>query len=125
MAGRSQQEAIAAAAADVTKALQDGLRQLQATQSQAEANLNRTAQNLAGSLAAIASLQSESTAAGERYAYVQRLKQYVADLCDCLQVRRLCDEGLRFIACCCLNVTCRRMYRSRCVIIFACNTISF
>ena len=55
-------------------------------------NARRTAENLATSLARVEGLEGELAAAGEKYEYVQRLRAYVADLCDCLQVGE-CGRG--------------------------------
>ncbi len=53
---------------------------------QVQQNAKRTAENLATSLSRVEGLEVELRAAGDKYEYVQRLKAYVADLCDCLQV---------------------------------------
>lgn len=85
--GTSQAAAVAAAASEVMKTLQAGVARLQMSQQQAEKNLARTAASLQNSLAAVGQLEDELAAAGERYAYIQRLRAYVADLCNMLAVR--------------------------------------
>ncbi|KAI3437850.1 hypothetical protein D9Q98_000296 [Chlorella vulgaris] len=83
--GGSQHAAIQAAAAEVLKTLQAGLQRLQMSRRQADKNLERTSNNLQGSLAAVARLEGELEAASAKYVLVQGLKAYVADLCNMLQ----------------------------------------
>eukprot|EP00887_Chlorella_sp_A99_P007831 scaffold20.g7831.t1 len=82
--GASQAAAVAAAAAEVLKSLEAGVGRQQASQLQAEKNLARTTQHLKDSLASVTRLEAELAAAGEKYTYVQRLRAYIADLCNML-----------------------------------------
>lgn len=76
------------------KALQDGLRRMQASHKQAEQNLAKTSQNLTHSLAAIDQIQKDTHKASDKYIFVQKLRTYVADLCDCLQHKSVIVEEL-------------------------------
>jgi len=62
----------------------------QATQAHAERSRRRAAENLAAAVAGVAALEAELEAAGGRFAYLQQLRAYVADLCDMLQVCHAC-----------------------------------
>lgn len=59
---------------------------LQATQAGTERQLAKTSVNLANSIAAIATLERDLAAAGEKYAFLQDMRAYISDLCDMLQV---------------------------------------
>lgn len=50
------------------------------------ADLSRTEENLNSSILAIGSLDKALTAAGDKYVYMQELRDYVSALCDFLQV---------------------------------------
>ena len=62
-------------------------RMVQASHKNAEKQLQRTSQNLIDSIAAVDTLGEQLQAAGERYAFLQQIRAYIADLCDMLQVR--------------------------------------
>lgn len=75
-------------------------------------NQKRTSENLAGALARIEGLEAELKAAGDKYLYVQQLRGWVADLCDCLQVKSAIVEELedsRWGLCGCRRVKCGSM----------------
>lgn len=59
----------------------------QAAQAGAEKQLARTGASLAASIAAVASLERDLAAAGDKYAFLQDMRAYLADLCDMLQAR--------------------------------------
>lgn len=61
---------------------------LQAAQAGAEKQLARTGASLAASIAAVAGLERDLAAAGDKYALLQDMRAYLADLCDMLQARR-------------------------------------
>ena len=63
---------------------------MQATQSTTEKQLSKTGTNLASSIAAVATMEQELKAAGEKFAFLQDTRAYIADLCDMLQV---CRQG--------------------------------
>ena len=63
-----------------------GCKCLQATQSSAEKQLAKTGTNLAASIAAVAMLERDLKTAGEKFAFLQDTRAYIADLCDMLQV---------------------------------------
>jgi len=60
---------------------------MQASQSGTEKQLARTAVNLQNSIAAVAALEKDLEAAGEKFTFLQAMRAYIADLCDMLQVR--------------------------------------
>ncbi len=59
---------------------------MQATQTGTEKQLARTAVSLQNSMAAVASLEKDLSAAGEKFTFLQDMRAYIADLCDMLQV---------------------------------------
>ena len=59
---------------------------MQATQSTTEKQLAKTGTNLAASIAAVATLERDIKAAGDKFAFLQDMRAYIADLCDMLQV---------------------------------------
>ena len=59
---------------------------IQATQSTTEKQLAKTGTNLAASIAAVATLERDMKAAGDKFAFLQDTRAYIADLCDMLQV---------------------------------------
>lgn len=59
---------------------------MQASQSGTEKQLARTAVNLQNSIAAVAALEKDLKAAGEKFFFLQAMRAYIADLCDMLQV---------------------------------------
>lgn len=61
---------------------------LQATQSTTEKQLAKTGTNLAASIAAVATMERDMKAAGDKFAFLQDTRAYIADLCDMLQVCR-------------------------------------
>ncbi|CAD7703060.1 unnamed protein product [Ostreobium quekettii] len=78
----------------VLKALRDDLVRLQDAQHQAERNLGRTSDTVQSTLQEVDSLKSELAAVGVKYADMQELKAYVADLCDCLKSKAAYVEEL-------------------------------
>ncbi|GIL59704.1 hypothetical protein Vafri_14431, partial [Volvox africanus] len=92
--GGSRLAAINAAGDAAVASLTEGLRRMQASHKQVQHNAKRTVDNLASSLARVEALEVELRAAGDKYLYMQKLKAYVADLCDCLQVKSAIVEEL-------------------------------
>ncbi|KAG2502106.1 hypothetical protein HYH03_000598 [Edaphochlamys debaryana] len=92
--GGSRMAAISAAGDAVVASLAEGLKRMQASHKQVAQNAKRTADNLTGSLAKVEALEAELKSAGDKYLYVQQLRAYVADLCDCLQVKSAIVEEL-------------------------------
>ncbi|EFJ52932.1 hypothetical protein VOLCADRAFT_86421 [Volvox carteri f. nagariensis] len=92
--GGSRLAAITAAGDSAVASLADGLRRLQTAHKQVRQTARRTADNLTASLAKVEQLESELKAAGDKYLYMQKLRAYVADLCDCLQVKSAIVEEL-------------------------------
>lgn len=77
---------ISAAGDSAVASLTEGLRRLQTAHRQVQLNARRTADNLAEALSRVDGLEGELRAAGDKYMYMQRLRAFVSDLCDCLQV---------------------------------------
>ena len=59
---------------------------LQASQKQAERNLQRTTASLQGAIEAIGRMEGELQSSSDKYVYLQKLRAYVQDLCYMLQV---------------------------------------
>lgn len=73
----------------------------QATQANAERSRRRAAENLAAAVAGVTTLEAELDAAGGRFAYLQQLRAYIADLCDMLQARLIdTSSGLLLVVIC-------------------------
>ncbi|KAK9800230.1 hypothetical protein WJX73_001691 [Symbiochloris irregularis] len=88
---------MAAVAADGEAALASlsrGLERLQNAKKQAQHNLTRTQTNLQDSIAAVARLETELTAAGDKYTFMQEMRAYIADVCDMLQAKAPVGEEL-------------------------------
>lgn len=91
---RSKQEQITAAADGVVTALQEGLRHLQASHRNAKQNLERNRNHLDNALSSIDRTQQELKVASAKYMFIQQLKQYISDLCDCLADKSVLVEEL-------------------------------
>lgn len=65
--------------------LQDTLHRIRETYSWTKSELNRTEENLSASLLNISTLEKSLAMAGEKYVYMQRLRDYIAVLCDFLK----------------------------------------
>ncbi len=81
---RARQQKIQEAGDAVVASIQDALRRLQTSHKQTKGNVDRTVANLNGALQGIERLQADIELVAEKFAYVQVMKGYVADLCDCL-----------------------------------------
>ncbi|KAK9839474.1 hypothetical protein WJX81_004262 [Elliptochloris bilobata] len=92
--GAAPAAAAAAAADEVVKALRRGVERLQATQAHAEKGRRRAAENLAAAVAGVGDLEAQLEAAGSRFAYLQQLRAYIADLCDMLQEKSALVEAM-------------------------------
>eukprot|EP00898_Chlorokybus_atmophyticus_P003611 jgi/Chlat1/4250/Chrsp27S04319 len=62
-----------------------GLARLQDTHKSAKASLKRTEEGLSAAIEAVDALNLSLSQASDKYVYVQELKAYIADLCDCLK----------------------------------------
>ncbi|GFR43325.1 hypothetical protein Agub_g4394, partial [Astrephomene gubernaculifera] len=92
--GGSRLAAITSAGEAAVASLAEGLRRLQASHKQVSAGARRAGENLVAALGRVEGLESELRSAGDKYVYMQRLRSYVADLCDCLQVKSAIVEEL-------------------------------
>eukprot|EP00775_Hariotina_reticulata_P001896 gene1896-2230_t len=79
----------------VLEALLEACNRANSRQRQLEANLQRTKRNLAGALAEADQVRADILAAGEKYAAVQALKSYLADLAECLAAKAVLVEELQ------------------------------
>ncbi|CAL5399571.1 unnamed protein product [Camellia sinensis] len=72
--------------AEITKkALHDNLRRLKESHGRTMASLTRTDENLSSSLLNITSLEKSLSAAGEKFIFMQKLRDFVSVICDFLQ----------------------------------------
>ncbi|XP_028776367.1 transcriptional repressor ILP1 [Neltuma alba] len=67
------------------KALQDNVRRLKESHGRTVSSLNKTDENLSSSLLNITALENSLAAADEKYRFMQKLRSYVANICDFLQ----------------------------------------
>ncbi|XP_054824553.1 transcriptional repressor ILP1 isoform X2 [Prosopis cineraria] len=67
------------------KALQDNVRRLKESHGRTVSSLNKTDENLSSSLLNITTLENSLVAADEKYRFMQKLRSYVANICDFLQ----------------------------------------
>ena len=70
---------------------------VQASQNNAQKQLQRTSQNLTDSISAIDAFEEQLHLAGARYTFLQQVKAYIADLCDMLQVNVQPVKHLAFL----------------------------
>lgn len=79
MMSMSQQAAIA------TKSLQENMRRLKESHGRTMMSLTRTEENLSTSLLNITDLEKALSAAGERFIFMQKLRDFVSVICDFLK----------------------------------------
>eukprot|EP00200_Dunaliella_tertiolecta_P007949 CAMPEP_0202376512 /NCGR_PEP_ID=MMETSP1127-20130417/6991_1 /ASSEMBLY_ACC=CAM_ASM_000462 /TAXON_ID=3047 /ORGANISM="Dunaliella tertiolecta, Strain CCMP1320" /LENGTH=980 /DNA_ID=CAMNT_0048974315 /DNA_START=38 /DNA_END=2981 /DNA_ORIENTATION=- len=91
---RSRIQQISGLGASVLNALQEGVSRLQASHNSTQANLSRTDANLTSSFAKVEQHEADMKAASEKYTYVQQMRAYMADLCDCLAHKSAIVEEL-------------------------------
>lgn len=58
--------------------------------------LTKTDENLSDSLTKVTALENALTAAGDKFVFMQKLRDYVSVICDFLQVRTICIHELPF-----------------------------
>ncbi|WOH15459.1 hypothetical protein DCAR_0935000 [Daucus carota subsp. sativus] len=68
-----------------TKALHENIRRLKETHGRTTASLTRTDENLSASLLKITELETSLSAAGEKFIFMQKLRDFVSVICDFLQ----------------------------------------
>ncbi|XP_010521486.1 PREDICTED: PAX3- and PAX7-binding protein 1 [Tarenaya hassleriana] len=67
------------------KAMQDTLKRLKESHGKTVSTLSRTDENLSASLMNITALESSLSAAGEKYIFMQKLRDFVSVICDFMQ----------------------------------------
>ncbi|XP_057962728.1 transcriptional repressor ILP1 [Malania oleifera] len=67
------------------KALQENVRRLQDSHGRTMSSLTRTDENLSASLSNITALENSLSAAGEKFMFMQKLRDFVSVICDLLQ----------------------------------------
>lgn len=67
------------------KALHENLRRLKESHGRTMSSLTRTDENLSSSLSNITTLEKSLTAAGEKFIFMQKLRDFVSVICDFLQ----------------------------------------
>ncbi|CAJ2650868.1 unnamed protein product [Trifolium pratense] len=67
------------------KALLDNVRRLKESHGRTVSSLNRTDENLSASLLKITDLENSLVVADEKYRYMQKLRNYISNICDFLQ----------------------------------------
>ncbi|KAK9153811.1 hypothetical protein Sjap_001291 [Stephania japonica] len=75
----SQQADVAA------RALQDSIRRLTESHGRTLSSMNRNDENLSSSLSNITALENSLSAAGEKYTFMQKLRDFISVICDFLQ----------------------------------------
>ncbi|KAK9127620.1 hypothetical protein Syun_016417 [Stephania yunnanensis] len=75
----SQQADVAA------RALQDSIRRLKESHGRTLSSMNRNDENLSSSLSNITVLENSLSAAGEKYTFMQKLRDFISVICDFLQ----------------------------------------
>ncbi|KAL4307896.1 hypothetical protein HN51_042327 [Arachis hypogaea] len=76
------------------KALQDNVKRLRESHARTVSALNKTDENLSASLLNITTLENSLALADEKYRYMQRLRNYVTNICDFLQHKAFYIEEL-------------------------------
>lgn len=61
--------------------------------------LTRTDENLTASLLNVTALENSLSAAGEKFIFMQKLREFVSVVCDFLQVWILCFISYNFFCC--------------------------
>ncbi|KAK9049646.1 hypothetical protein SSX86_031385 [Deinandra increscens subsp. villosa] len=78
------------------KALHDSVRRLKETHSRTLTSLAKTDENLAESLTKVTYLENALTAAGEKFVFMQKLRDYISVMCDFLQDKAPFIEELEY-----------------------------
>lgn len=73
-------------ASEIKSIVNRDLERLAMSKKQSEQNLNRTRNFLRDALEDVGNLKSSLELAGKKYVEVQEMKEYIADVTDCLQV---------------------------------------
>lgn len=73
-------------AAEIRQIIKRDLERLAMSKKQTEQNLNRTRGFLRDALEDVGNLKSSLELSGRKYVDVQEMKEYIADVSDCLQV---------------------------------------
>ncbi|KAI5440224.1 hypothetical protein KIW84_025525, partial [Lathyrus oleraceus] len=76
------------------KALLDNVRRLKESHGRTMSSLNQTDENLSASLLKITDLENSLVVADEKYKFMQKLRNYVANICDFLQHKAFYIEEL-------------------------------
>ncbi|KAL1196337.1 Transcriptional repressor ILP1 [Cardamine amara subsp. amara] len=69
------------------KALQDNVMKLRESHAKTLTSLTKTDENLTASLMSITDLESSLSAAGEKYVFMQKLRDFISVICDLMQVK--------------------------------------
>ncbi|KAF8115681.1 hypothetical protein N665_0025s0141 [Sinapis alba] len=67
------------------KALQDNVKKLKESHAKTLSSLSKTDENLTASLMSITSLESSLSAAGDKYVFMQKLRDFISVICDFMQ----------------------------------------
>ncbi|XP_024988150.1 transcriptional repressor ILP1 [Cynara cardunculus var. scolymus] len=86
----SQQDALS------KKALDESVRRLKETYGRTLTSLTKTDENLSDSLMKVTALENALTAAGEKFIFMQKLRDYVSVICDFLQDKAPFIEELEY-----------------------------
>lgn len=63
---------------------------MQTTRSNVERQASKTKENIGGSIEECSQLEARLEAESNKFTYLQKLKGFIADLCDMLQVKPCC-----------------------------------
>nr|XP_043624493.1 transcriptional repressor ILP1 isoform X1 [Erigeron canadensis]XP_043624494.1 transcriptional repressor ILP1 isoform X2 [Erigeron canadensis]XP_043624496.1 transcriptional repressor ILP1 isoform X3 [Erigeron canadensis] len=92
----SESVSIAQQAEISKKALRESLARLKETHGRTLASLTKTDENLSDSLLKVMDLETALTAAGEKFIFMQKLRDYVSTVCDFLQDKAPFIEELEY-----------------------------
>ncbi|KAL9809760.1 Transcriptional repressor ILP1 [Arabidopsis thaliana] len=67
------------------KALKDNVKKLKESHAKTLSSLNKTDENLTASLMSITALESSLSAAGDKYVFMQKLRDFISVICDFMQ----------------------------------------
>ncbi|CAH8281661.1 unnamed protein product [Eruca vesicaria subsp. sativa] len=67
------------------KALQDNVKRLKESHARTISSLSKTDENLTASLMSITALESSLSAAGDKYVFMQKLRNFISVICDFMQ----------------------------------------
>ncbi|GAX80972.1 hypothetical protein CEUSTIGMA_g8407.t1 [Chlamydomonas eustigma] len=90
----SSLETMNTTASSVMTSLKQGVERLNMSHQATQSNLSRASGNMTSSLQKIEGLEIDMKRASDKYVYMQKIKAYIADLCECLADKSPMVEAL-------------------------------